>query len=99
MHLLLLIKEKLDFNFEIQVKSLLHDVWGEVEHKIIYKAREYDSRLAFKKQLIESLWKIIEGTDEQLIKIFESRGDEQKTKKELFYIITCFLAGKPVCMI
>jgi Uncharacterized protein conserved in bacteria len=81
-------KEKLDFNFEIQVKSLLHDVWGEVEHKIIYKAREYDSRLAFKKQLIESLWKIIEGTDEQLIKIFESRGDEQKTKKELFYIIT-----------
>ena len=81
-------KKKLDFNFEIQVKSLLHDVWGEVEHKIIYKAREYDSRLAFKKQLIESLWKILEGTDEQLIKIFESRGDEHKTKKELFYIIT-----------
>ena len=41
-----------------------------------------------KKQLIESLWKILEGTDEQLIKIFESKGDEQKIKKELFYIIT-----------
>lgn len=81
-------KEELDFNFEIQVKSLLHDVWGEVEHKIIYKARDYDSRLAFKKQLIESLWKILEGTDEQLIKVFESKGDEQKIKKELFYMIT-----------
>jgi len=66
----------------------LHDVWGEVEHKIIYKARDYDSRLAFKKQLIESLWKILEGTDEQLIKVFESKGDEQKIKKELFYMIT-----------
>lgn len=81
-------KGKSDFNFEIQVKSLLHDVWGEVEHKIIYKARDYDSRSTLKEQLIESLWKILEGADEQLIKIFKSRVDEKKIKQELFYMIT-----------
>jgi len=30
----------------------------------------------------------LEGTDDQLIKIFESRADEKKIKQELFYIIT-----------
>lgn len=81
-------EERNSIKFEIQVKSLFHDVWGEVDHKIIYKARGYDSRLTFINQVIESLWRIIEGADNQLSCIFQSNVNEEKTKQELFYIIT-----------
>lgn len=81
-------KPEYDFRFEIQVKSLLHEVWGEVEHRLIYKAREYDTSSNLQKAIIESLWEILEGTDKQLIKMSQKRVQEGNTKKELFYIIT-----------
>ena len=81
-------KPEFDFKFEIQVKSLLHEVWGEVEHRLIYKAREYDTSSNLQKDIIESLWGILEGTDKQLIKMSQKRVQEDNTKKELFYIIT-----------
>lgn len=81
-------KKGYSIKFEIQVKSLFHDVWGEVDHKIIYKARGFDSRLVFINQVIESLWGIIEGADNQLSCIFQSNVNEVKTKQELFYTIT-----------
>lgn len=77
-----------DFKFEIQVKSLLHEVWGEVEHRLIYKAREYDTSSNLQKDIIESLWEILEGTDKQLIKMSQKMVQKDSTKKELFYIIT-----------
>lgn len=81
-------KPEFGFKFEIQVKSLLHEVWGEVEHRLIYKAREYDTSSELQKNIIESLWEILEGTDKQLIKMSQKRVQEGNTKKELFYIIT-----------
>lgn len=81
-------KKGYSIKFEIQVKSLFHDVWGEVDHKIIYKARRFDSRQDFIEQVIESLWRIIEGADNQLSYIFQSNVNEVKTKQELFYTIT-----------
>ena len=81
-------KPEYDFKFEIQVKSLLHEVWGEVEHRLIYKAREYDTSSDLQENIIKGLWKILEGTDEQLFQMSKKRVEKDKTKKELFYIIT-----------
>ncbi len=81
-------KPEFNFKFEIQVKSLLHEVWGEVEHRLIYKAREYDTSSDLQKDIIESLWGILKGTDKQLIKMSQKSVKEDNTKKELFYIIT-----------
>ena len=41
------------FSFEVQVKSMLHDIWGEVEHHIVYKKKSYDSRENLKTSIIE----------------------------------------------
>lgn len=35
--------------FELQIKSIMHNVWGEVEHKTIYKSRDFDPNIETKK--------------------------------------------------
>ena len=33
--------EKIEFKFEIQIKSSINSLWGEIEHKLFYKNYEY----------------------------------------------------------
>lgn len=74
------------FSFEIQVKSYLLDVWGEVEHKLIYKKEKYDSRIYLKEQLIREMYSVLGGVDRQLGSIFKDKITIPEVKKEMFYL-------------
>ena len=76
------------FSFEVQVKSLIHDTWGEVEHSIVYKSKNFDSRLELKADIIESLYSILGGADKQLQKLYTSSFSKKELERELFYIFT-----------
>lgn len=76
------------FSFEIQVKSLIHDTWGEVEHSIIYKSMAYDSCSELKKGVIEGLYNVLEGADKQLQKLYAYKSNIDAIKLELFYHLT-----------
>lgn len=73
------------FCFEVQVKSLLHDAWGEVEHSIIYKGKAFDSREYLKKDIVEGIYTILDGTDKQLSKLYLFKTSIKEIKHELFY--------------
>ena len=76
------------FSFEVQVKSLLNDVWGEVEHSTIYKSRVYDSREKLKKDMVEGLYHILDGADTQLNRLYSFNIEMKEIKKELFFKYT-----------
>lgn len=79
-------KDSLDiFSFEVQVKSLLNDVWGEVEHSIIYKSKSYDSRENLKTDIIDGIYTILDGADKQLNKLYSFNISTKEIKRELFY--------------
>ena len=73
------------FSFEVQVKSLLNDAWGEVEHSIIYKNKIYDSRKVLKEEIVEGLYDILDGADRQLNNLYSFNADTKEIKNELFY--------------
>lgn len=75
-------------NFEIQIKSLVHNFWGEVEHKTIYKSRAYDCNNNSREVITEDAYKILTATDSQLNSLFKLDYDKDKMIKELFYEFT-----------
>ncbi len=76
-----------DFNFEIQIKCSLHDVWGEVEHKQIYKGMQYDPQIKEKK-ITEAIFSVLESSDLQLKAIFEHKTSLQESINSLFFQYT-----------
>jgi ppGpp synthetase/RelA/SpoT-type nucleotidyltranferase len=77
-----------DFNFEIQIKCSLHDVWGEVEHKQIYKGIQYDPQIKEKKIITEGIFSVLESSDLQLKAIFEHKTSLQESINSLFFQYT-----------
>lgn len=77
-----------NISFEVQVKSLLNDVWGEVEHSTIYKSRIYDSREKLKKDMVEGLYHILDGADTQLNRLYSFSVELKEIKQELFFKYT-----------
>jgi ppGpp synthetase/RelA/SpoT-type nucleotidyltranferase len=57
-------------NCEIQIKSVMHNVWGEVEHKTVYKNRNYDGFVESKKNITEVIYDILQASDKQLESLF-----------------------------
>ena len=55
---------ELKFGFEIQIKSSVHNLWGEVEHGSIYKPNNFDFRIDEKKKNVEEIWKTLTSCDE-----------------------------------
>lgn len=74
--------------FEIQIKSLVHNIWGEVEHKTIYKTRDYDCNIEDRRAITESTYGILTATDTQLNSLFKMNYDIDKMLKGLFYELT-----------
>lgn len=72
-------------NFEIQIKSFIHNVWGEVEHKTIYKGIQYDINPTHKKTMTEEIYNILSASDRQLQSLFENTHDECDLIKALFF--------------
>ena len=79
---------KNSFCFEVQVKSLIHDTWGEVEHSIIYKSRAYNSYSDLKAGVIDGLYNVLEGAEKQLQKLYTFESSKEEVEFELFYHLT-----------
>lgn len=73
------------YNFEIQIKSIMHNIWGEVEHKAIYKNRDYDADILNKKAITEEVFNILRASDKQLVSLFKKQNDERQLTYALFY--------------
>lgn len=78
-------KYKNHYCFEIQIKSIMHNMWGEVEHKTIYKNRNYDANISSKKAITEEIFNILQASDKQLLCIFKEQYEEKQLLQALFY--------------
>lgn len=72
-------------SFEIQIKSIIHTVWGEVEHKTIYKGIQYDINPKHKKTMTEQIYQVLSASDIQLQSLFENTHDQSDLIKALFF--------------
>ncbi len=58
--------------FELQIKAAVHNVWGEVEHKTIYKGRQYSINHPERKTITHEIFNILKASDQQLLALFKS---------------------------
>ena len=58
------------FNFELQIKSMVNNFWGEIEHKIIYKNYNMILGDKFYKNILNSIKNNLCLIDNQLLTIF-----------------------------
>ncbi|MGG5461996.1 GTP pyrophosphokinase [Clostridium sp. B9] len=58
------------FNFELQIKSMVNNFWGEIEHKIIYKNYNMILGDKFYKNILHSIKNNLCLIDNQLLTIF-----------------------------
>lgn len=53
-------------NFELQIKSLVHSFWSEIEHQVVYKNTQYVMFDGFMKDLLASIRDNLDVVDHQL---------------------------------
>lgn len=58
--------EKEKYNFELQIKSLIHMLWGEIEHMLFYKNYEYIIDNSFYGSVMDSMYGNLMSIDTQL---------------------------------
>ena len=83
--------EQVKIGFEIQVKSSVHNLWGDVEHSIVYKPRDYNFNIGFQKELIENIYNTLDSADKQLYHVKEDAlqaYSEIQLLQQLFYLKT-----------
>lgn len=73
------------YHFEVQIKSLMHNIWGEVEHKTIYKSRNYDVNTATKEIFTSEIFNILIASDKQLSSLFRAHIQEKELVQALFF--------------
>lgn len=76
------------YHFEIQIKSVIHNVWGETEHKTVYKNLSYDGYIKEKKTITNSLYSILRSSEEQLFSLFSMEETEDQLLRSLFFCYT-----------
>ena len=79
---------KCDYFFELQVKCLAHNLWGEVEHEVSYKAKQYDYDMSSKKTLLNENLHILEASDSQLQQFLSKEYTEMDLINTLFFYYT-----------
>jgi ppGpp synthetase/RelA/SpoT-type nucleotidyltranferase len=82
--------------FELQIKSLIHLLWGEVEHMLFYKNYDYVINSSFNTEIMNNTYSHLKNLDKQLefIKehMIEQSGDNKKN--ELLRIVSKILHEK-----
>jgi len=73
------------YNFEIQIKSIMHNIWGEVDHKTIFKGRDFDADCSSKKIITEELFHILQASDKQLLTLLGRKNEQKRLIYALFY--------------
>ena len=79
---------KKEHKFELQIKSILHHLWGEVDHKTVYKDDSYDSRLKLKKKIEKESHYILQAVDKNLEFLYNEDRAQEKVLFELYYLQT-----------
>lgn len=59
------------YNFELQIKSLVNSFWSEIEHKLIYKNNRLSQFDNLMKEMLDSTHESLSGIDHQLSLIFD----------------------------
>lgn len=77
-----------EYHFEVQIKSLIHNVWGEVEHKTVYKNPTYDSFYDQKRYISETLHDVMLASDKELHTLFNMMESEKQMLHSLYFIYT-----------
>lgn len=72
-----------EYNIEIQLRTLLQDVWGELEHSICYKQGDVDPQI--KHNFIALSTRL--QADDTMIKNLKSKSDEERTQHLYTYAI------------
>lgn len=60
-----------NYNFELQIKSLVNSFWSEIEHKLIYKNNRLNQFDNLMKEMLDSTHESLSGIDHQLNLIFD----------------------------
>ena len=77
-----------EYHFEVQIKSLIHNVWGEVEHKTVYKNPTYDGFYEQKNYISKTLHDVMMASDRELYTLFKMSETETQLLRSLFFIRT-----------
>lgn len=79
---------KNEYHFEVQIKSIVHNVWGEVEHRTVYKNPIYDGFYEKKKSISETLHDVMLASDRELHILFNMKETEDQLLRSLFFCRT-----------
>lgn len=85
-------RKSIDYCFEIQIKSLANDLWGEVDHEIIYKAKQYQYDSESTKEFSTNIHKNLIASDHQLYELLKRKYEENQLVNSLFFLKTEKLA-------
>ncbi len=79
---------KEQYHFEVQIKSIVHNVWGEVEHKTVYKNPSFDGYIEKKREIAEALYQVLFAADQELFSVFNMGETEDQLIRSLFFCKT-----------
>lgn len=77
------------YHFEVQIKSIIHNVWGEVEHKTVYKNPVFDGYIEKKRQISSTLHDTMMASDKELFTLFNMKETKTQLIQSLFFCETC----------
>lgn len=78
----------LNYNFELQIKSLVNVFWGEIDHKILYKNFNYSGTEKFLTEIMSSIKENLEMIDRELMMLYNHLNEpgtniSENIKKEI----------------
>lgn len=79
---------KKEYHFEVQIKSIVHNVWGEVEHKTVYKNPSFDGYINKKREISGALYDVLLASDRELFSLFNMKESEHQLIRSLFFCKT-----------
>lgn len=74
------------YSVEIQLKSMSNDLWGEVDHEMVYKAQQYQYNSTFTNDISTNIHKVLLASDQQLYSLLNQRYKRDEVINTLFFV-------------
>ena len=71
------------YNFELQIKSLIHNFWADIEHQVVYKNNRLAYSDQFIKKILSSINDNLEIVDNQLQIIYQQMEKDREQEQEI----------------
>lgn len=68
-------------NFELQIKSMVHNFWSDIEHKIVYKNPDFAVYDRFNKSMLGAIRDNLDVVDHQLEIMFDEISDTSENRQ------------------